>query len=120
MAETVVSFVSNHLATLLREEGSLLGGLRQEVQLIKDELGHMKAFLKVVEAKEDDDPRLQEWIKQVREAAYDIEDVLDEFVLRFAGYRHHGFCGSLQRILKAIKSLRARHQVASDIQSIKS
>ncbi|CDP12953.1 unnamed protein product [Coffea canephora] len=120
MAETVVSFVSDHLATLLREEGSLLGGLRQEVQLIKDELGHMKAFLKVAEAKEEDDPRLQEWIKQVREAAYDIEDVLDEFVLRFAGYRHHGFCGSLQRILKAIKSLRARHQVASEIQSIKS
>ncbi|XP_027157289.1 disease resistance protein RPM1-like [Coffea eugenioides] len=120
MAATVVSFVSNHLATLLREEGSLLGGLRKEVQLIKDELGHMKAFLKVAEAKEDDDPRLQEWINQVREAAYDIEDVLDEFVLRFAGYRHHGFCGSLQRILKAIKSLRARHQVASEIQSIKS
>ncbi|XP_027155865.1 disease resistance protein RPM1-like [Coffea eugenioides] len=120
MAATVVSFVSNHLATLLREEGSLLGGLRQEVQLIKDELGHMKAFLKVAEAKEEDDPRLQEWIKQVREAAYDIEDVLDEFVLRFAGYRHHGFGGSVQRILKAIKSLRARHQVASEIQSIKS
>nr|XP_027085018.1 disease resistance protein RPM1-like [Coffea arabica] len=120
MAETVVSFVSDHLATLLREEGSLLGGLRQEVELIKDELGHMRAFLKVAEAKEDDDPRLQEWIKRVREAAYDIEDVLDEFVLRFAGYRHHGFCGSLQRILKAIKSLRARHQVASEIQSIKS
>ncbi|CDP12947.1 unnamed protein product [Coffea canephora] len=120
MAETVVSFVSDHLATLLREEGSLLGGLRQEVQLIKDELGHMKAFLKVAEAKEDDDPWLQEWIKQVREAAYDIEDVLDEFVLRFAGYRHHGFCGSLQRILKAIKSLPARHQVASEIQSINS
>ncbi|XP_071917937.1 disease resistance protein RPM1-like [Coffea arabica] len=120
MAETVVSFVSNRLATLLQEEGSLLGGLRQEVQLIKDELGHMKAFLKVAEAKEDDDPRLQEWIKQVREAAYDIEDVLDEFVLRFAGYRHHGFYGSLQRILKAIKSLPARHQVASEIQSIKS
>ncbi|XP_027157400.1 disease resistance protein RPM1-like [Coffea eugenioides] len=112
MAETVVSFVSNHLTTLLREEGSLLGGLRQEVELIKDELGHMKAFLKVAEAKEDDDPRLQEWIKQVREAAYDIEDVLDEFVLRDRV--------SKPSILKAIKSLRARHQVASEIQSIRS
>ncbi|XP_027157283.1 disease resistance protein RPM1-like [Coffea eugenioides] len=84
MAETVVSFVSNRLTTLLQEEGSLLGGLRQEVELIKDELGHMRAFLKVAEPKEDDDP------------------------------------SSLQRILKAIKSLRARHQVASEIQSIKS
>ncbi|XP_071919936.1 disease resistance protein RPM1-like [Coffea arabica] len=121
MAETVLSFVLDQLSTFLREEGPLLGGLRQEVQFIRDELGHMKAFLREAEAKEEDaQPRLQEWIKQVREAAYDTEDILDEFVARFARHRATGFYGSVRRIFSSIKNLRARHRVASEIQSIKS
>ncbi|XP_027183542.1 disease resistance protein RPM1-like [Coffea eugenioides] len=121
MAETVLSFVLDQLSTFLREEGRLLGGLRQEVQFIRDELGHMRAFLREAEAKEEDaQPRLQEWIKQVRDAAYDTEDILDEFVARFARHRTTGFYGSVQRIFSSIKNLRARHRVASEIQSLKS
>ncbi|XP_027180836.1 disease resistance protein RPM1-like [Coffea eugenioides] len=121
MAETVLSFVLDKLSTFLREEGRLLGGLRQEVQFIRDELGHMRAFLREAEAKEEDaQPRLQEWIKQVREAAYDTEDILDEFVARFARHRTTGFYGSVRSIFSSIKNLRARHRVASEIQSIKS
>ncbi|XP_027083301.1 disease resistance protein RPM1-like [Coffea arabica] len=121
MAETVLSFVLDQLSTFLREEGRLLGGLRQEVQFIGDELGHMRAFLREAEAKEEDAlPRLQEWIKQVREAAYDTEDILDEFVARFARHHATGFYGSARRIFSSIKNLRARHRVASEIQSIKS
>ncbi|KAL3497645.1 hypothetical protein ACH5RR_040377 [Cinchona calisaya] len=118
MADTVLSFVLDNLSIILREEGRLLGGLRQEVQHIKDELGHMRAFLKVAEAKEDGDPRLQEWIKQVREAAYDTEDVLDDFVFHFARQRSKGFYGSMKRTFNSIKNLRARQRVASKIQSI--
>ncbi|XP_027180441.1 disease resistance protein RPM1-like [Coffea eugenioides] len=120
MAETVLSFVLDQLSTFLREEGRVLGGLRQEVQFIRDELGHMRAFLREAEANEEDaQPRLQEWIKQVREAAYDTEDILDEFVARFARHRTTGFYGSFRRIFSSIKNLRARHRVASQIQSIK-
>ncbi|XP_027180872.1 disease resistance protein RPM1-like [Coffea eugenioides] len=120
MAETVLSFVLDQLSTFLREEGRLLGGLRQEVQFIRDELGHMRAFLREAEAKEEDAlPRLQEWIKQVREAAYDTEDILDEFVARFARHPATGFYGSVRRIFSSIKNLRARHRVASEIQGIK-
>ncbi|XP_071902542.1 disease resistance protein RPM1-like [Coffea arabica] len=120
MAEAVPSFVLDQLSTFLREEGRLLGGLRQEFQFIRDELGHMTSFLRVAEAKEEDDPRLQEWIKQVREAAYDTEDILDEFVARFARHPATGFYGSVRRIFSSIKNLRAHHRVASEIQSIKS
>ncbi|XP_027084039.1 putative disease resistance protein At1g50180 [Coffea arabica] len=102
------------------EEGSLLGGLWQVIQLIKDELGHMRAFLRVAETKEEDaDPRLQEWIKQVREVAYDTEDVLNEFVAGFARHRATGFHGSVRRIFNSIRTLRARHKVAEQLQSIK-
>ncbi|XP_071917508.1 disease resistance protein RPM1-like isoform X1 [Coffea arabica] len=121
MAETVLSFVLDQLSTFLREEGRLLGGLRQEVQFIMDELEQMRAFLREAEAKEEDaQPTLQQWIKQVRDAAYDTEDILDEFVARFARHRATGFYGSVRRIFSSIKNLRARHRVASEIQSIKS
>ncbi|CDP12972.1 unnamed protein product [Coffea canephora] len=121
MAETVLSFVLDQLSTSLREEGRLLGGLRQEVQFIRDELEQMRAFLREAEAKEDDaQPTLQQWIKQVRDAAYDTEDILDEFVARFARHRATGFYGSVRRIFSSIKNLRARHRVASEIQGIKS
>ncbi|CDP12977.1 unnamed protein product [Coffea canephora] len=121
MAETVLSFVLRQLSTFLHEEGRLLGGLRQEVQFIMDELGQMRAFLREAEAKEEDaQPTLQQWIKQVRDAAYDTEDILDEFVARFARRPATGFYGSVRRIFSSIKNLRARHRVASEIQSIKS
>ncbi|XP_027082226.2 disease resistance protein RPM1-like [Coffea arabica] len=120
MAETVLSFVLDQLSIFLLEEGRLLGGLRQEVQLISDELGHMRSFLGVAETKEEDaDPRMQEWIKQVREAAYDTEDVLDEFVARFAHHHATGFYGSVRKIFNSVKTLRARRKVAEQIQSIK-
>nr|XP_027081859.1 disease resistance protein RPM1-like [Coffea arabica] len=121
MAETVLSFVLRQLSTLLRDEGRLLGGLQQEVQFIRDELEQMRAFLREAEAKEEDaQPTLQQWIKQVRDAAYGTEDILDEFVARFARHPATGFYGSVRRIFSSIKNLRARHRVASEIQSIKS
>ncbi|XP_027081857.1 disease resistance protein RPM1-like [Coffea arabica] len=121
MAETVLSFVLRQLSTFLREEGRLLGRRRREVQFIRDELEQMRAFLREAEAKEEDaQPTLQQWIKQVRDAAYDTEDILDEFVARFARHPATGFYGSVRRIFSSIKNLRARHRVASEIQSIQS
>ncbi|KAK2993702.1 hypothetical protein RJ640_027054 [Escallonia rubra] len=58
----------------------------------------MRAFLSVADAKEESDPRLQVWIKQVRNVAYDTEDILDEFILRLANNHRNGFFGFLRRI----------------------
>lgn len=120
MAETVVSFLLSQLSTLFLEEGRLSGRLGKDIQEIKAELGYMRAFLRVAETKQEDDPRLQEWIRQVREAAYDTEDVLDEFMLRFdCTRRPDGYIGAFRRIFATMKNLRARHRIASEIQQIK-
>ncbi|KAL7218008.1 hypothetical protein ACSBR2_011273 [Camellia fascicularis] len=78
------------------------------------------SFLRVADAIEENDPELKVWVNQVREAAYDIGDVLDLFMLRL-GHRHgHGFCGFLHKVSYFIKTSIARHQIASEVQRMKS
>ncbi|XP_027084316.2 disease resistance protein RPM1-like [Coffea arabica] len=119
MAESVVGFLINQLSALLSQETKLLGGLRPDVQFIKDELGSMKAFLRQAEAKEDNDSQLQEWVKQVREVAYDTVDVLDDFAFRFARGHADGFIGRVGKIYNSIMNLKARHQISLEIKDIK-
>ncbi|KAA8521226.1 hypothetical protein F0562_011937 [Nyssa sinensis] len=120
MAVSAVTFLLCQLTPFLNEEVKLLGGIREEFEGIRDELERMRAFLRVVDAMEDTDPELQVWVKQVRNVAYDTEDVLDEFMLRLAHHRADGFCGFLLKIGFSIKNLKARHQIASELRRIQS
>ncbi|KAL2525176.1 CCHC-type domain-containing protein [Abeliophyllum distichum] len=44
--------------------------------------GHKKkAFLRVSDAAKESDLELKVWVKQVRDVAYDTEDIIDEFIL---------------------------------------
>ncbi|PON63354.1 NB-ARC domain, LRR domain containing protein [Parasponia andersonii] len=121
MAESVVTFLLDNLSVQLQDEFRLLRSVRDEVQYIVDELERIKSFLRVADAMEENDANLKVWVKQVRDVAYDIEDSLDEFNLRFAptcGGR--AFHARLRNLLRFVKNLRARHRIASEIQGIKS
>ncbi|CAL5333776.1 unnamed protein product [Camellia sinensis] len=121
MAQSAVAFLLTKLGSLIEEELKSLRGVKGEIVFIRDELQSMSAFLRVADAIEDTDPEIQAWVNQVREVAHDTDDVLDEFMLRFAHrHRHHrGFYGSVCKIYYQIKNLKARRQIASDIQDIK-
>ncbi|KAJ7954230.1 Disease resistance protein [Quillaja saponaria] len=122
MAESVVSFLLDELAQFLKEEVNLQRGVKGDIVCVRVELQHMRAFLRAADAKEESDPQLQVWIKQVREVAYDIEDILDEFLFRLAAnsYGDHQYCSSLHKIGSAVKKWKARRQIASELQGIKS
>lgn len=119
MAESAVSFLLDQLSIWLQEERSLLGGLTFEAQVIHGELEQMRAFLSVADAKEETDPQLKVWVRQVREISYDVEDVLETYLLRFAPHRHAGIGGRLKRLYASVKNLRARHGVASEIKALR-
>ncbi|KAL7188077.1 hypothetical protein ACSBR1_038014 [Camellia fascicularis] len=106
MAEIAVLHLLANFAPFLQEEVNLLSEVQEDMEDIRDEFERMSAFLKVADAKEESDLELKVWIKQVRDAAYDTEDVLDKFKLHLVHHRDNGFG--------------ARHQIASEIQRIKS
>ncbi|CAL5441195.1 unnamed protein product [Camellia sinensis] len=120
MAETAVFHLLASFAPFLQGEVNLLGGVREAMEDIKDEFERMSAFLRVADATEERDPELKVWVKQVRDTAYDTEYVLDKFKLHLAQHHGDGFGGFLRKSFHFAKTLIARHQIASEIQRIKS
>ncbi|KEH33973.1 NBS-LRR resistance protein, putative [Medicago truncatula] len=83
-----VSLVVDQLLPLLREEAKLLRGVHKEFAEIKDELESIQAFLKDADkraagAEEDNTSEgVKIWVKQLREAAFHIEDIIDDYLIQ--------------------------------------
>ena len=123
MAESAVSLVIENLVPLLVQEARLLGGIHDKVESIKGELEIIRSFLKDADARAEkvDMSNVEKiWVKQVREEAYHIEDVIDEYIL----YRTKGLYGRRQwfhfllRVFQFAIELKAGHVIASRIQDI--
>ena len=88
MAEIAVTVVIDRLLSLLTEEAILLRGVDTEVADIKRELSYIQAFLKDADAKAEKGDTishgLKTWVQELRETAYSIEDLVDEYILHFA------------------------------------
>ncbi|ERN08360.1 hypothetical protein AMTR_s00148p00037080 [Amborella trichopoda] len=105
MADPVVSFLLQKLDKLLTEEVQLLGGVKDDIQWIKDELQIMKPFLNDADKIRERDSVVDAWVAQVRDVVYDAEDVLDNFILRIANIKRRGFIGNLITPVSSIKEL---------------
>lgn len=121
MAEIAASFLFDQLTLLLQQEVQLLGGIGDDAQHIRDELGEMRAFLRAADKKEESDPQLKEWVEKVREITHDTEDVLERYMLGFSRPRRDsdGCNLYIRKTYASAKNLIVRHQVASAFQRIK-
>lgn len=79
----------------------------------------MKSFLKDADAREESEDGVRTWVKQVREVAYDAEDVLDEFVLCLEQPQGHGFIAFLQKSTRFMTDMKARRRIAIQMEDIR-
>lgn len=120
MTEGLVTFLLSKLADFIQEEERLLTGVKAEAEYIRDELEFMLVFLRAADAMEEKDDGLKVLVQRVRDVAYDMEDTLDLFRQRLTHDHGDKFCSSVQTISNSIITLKARHQIASKIQALKS
>ncbi|KAH6772949.1 hypothetical protein C2S52_004207 [Perilla frutescens var. hirtella] len=121
MAEFAVAFVLEKLTALLEEKVSLIKDVKHEVEYVRDELERITAFLRVADSVQHTDPELKIWVKQVRDVAYQTEDVIDEFMLQLHRRPNAPCCLLLlHRLISAVTNLKTQYQIASEIKSIKS
>ncbi|KAF4384381.1 hypothetical protein F8388_004614 [Cannabis sativa] len=124
MAETFLSPVIDKLLDLLSQQVTLVKGVHREVESLKDELKIIQPFLIDAEkklAKDELSDAAKEWLKQMREVAERIEDVIDEYLYHLAHNHHHhhrGLIISIRRAAGYIGSVKLRRNLASKIKDI--
>ncbi|KAL7171417.1 hypothetical protein ACSBR2_036133 [Camellia fascicularis] len=119
MAMIAVRVVVEKLGTLLAEEAQLLGGVGRGVAELQDDLESMRSFLQDAEARSESDKGVKTWVKQVRDVAYNTEDILEDFLLRLSPPQGSGFFHFLHKGYHHLRQLRARHRLAVQIEEVK-
>lgn len=109
--------VLGKLTNLMGEEFAKLKNLRKEVKFVSDELVSMKDALEGLSYLDELDPQTKRWRDIVREMSYDIEEIIDDFMQNIGGTdKSDGFVSST---IRRLKTLRARHRIARQIEDVK-
>ncbi|XP_027930708.1 disease resistance protein RPM1-like [Vigna unguiculata] len=128
MAESVVSFASQHVLPKFLEAVKMLRDLPKEVAEVTDELESFQDFIrdanKVAEAEEDINrrDRIRKRLMRLREAAFRMEDVIDDYVICDEKQPEDDpRCAALlSEAIEFIKTQILRLQIAYQIQDVKS
>ena len=83
MADAVVSYAIQKIGDAIINEAIFLGSFRQQAEELKRELTWMESFLQDADAKAGGGNKLvRNWVKEVREAAHDAEDLIESFAIQ--------------------------------------
>ncbi|XP_068333662.1 putative disease resistance protein At1g50180 [Pyrus communis] len=118
MAEAVVSFVVERLGDLIIQEAKLLHGVSDQVEAARRELQVVRGFLKDADVRQRDDETVHILVAEIRNAAYDLEDVIEIFVLQVASKREGGIMKVLKRFGCVLKERGDLHKIGSAIKKI--
>jgi disease resistance protein RPM1 len=102
------------LLQLLQAEYKLQKGVRKKIQFLSDELETINAVAAMPPDQLDEQVKI--WAGQVREASYDMEDILDTFLVRVEGCPKES---AVKRMSKLFTRAKARHNIESAIEDIK-
>ncbi|VAH70847.1 unnamed protein product [Triticum turgidum subsp. durum] len=120
-SNTTMRSLLGKLGGLLAQEYALMSGVRGDVQYINDELASMQAFLRDLSTAPDrHDNRLKDWMKQIRDMGYDIEDCIDDFAHRIPRDPSSDFkCLFIRTRFYELRTWWPRRNIASKIAELK-
>ncbi|KAJ4804037.1 Nbs-lrr resistance protein [Rhynchospora pubera] len=117
MAESVVKFVLEKLSDVVVKELLHLYGVGEQVEKVSRELSFIQAFIKDADRKRIVDERQKQWVKEVRDLAYRIEDVIDTFLVEMPEPKP-GKREAVKRWFMKTKKFRVFQRVGDEINQI--
>ncbi|KAK9931318.1 hypothetical protein M0R45_018596 [Rubus argutus] len=120
MAEAVVSFLVERVGDLIITEARSLAGVSDQVRSARTDLLFIKGFLKDADAKRRGNEAIGTFVAEIRDAAYDLEDVVETFVLKVESKRKGGIKSVLTRLGCIFNEGVHLHKIGSQIGDIMS
>ncbi|KAJ8644881.1 hypothetical protein MRB53_006629 [Persea americana] len=77
--EVIVSVVVEQLGNILRKEAGLLIGVEKEVKKLHSKFKAIQAVLVKAGNKQLTDETIRDWLGKIKDMAYEVEDILDEW-----------------------------------------
>lgn len=120
-SEASMKSLLGKLGGLLAQEYALVRGVRGDVQYIYNELATMQAFLRdLSSAPEEQGHRMKDWMKQIRDMAYDCEDCIDDYAHRLPNDSITDVkCAFMVRTIYQVWTWWPRREIASNIADLK-
>ncbi|KAK5786925.1 putative disease resistance protein At1g50180 [Gossypium arboreum] len=118
MARSAVTSAVTTIGKVLTEEAIYLGGVEEQVGRLQTELKWMQSSLMVVETKQSTDERIRLWVAEIRELAYDAEDVVEEFAFKIESKNKGGLPSCVKRSACCLKEGWTLHKTRSNIEKI--
>lgn len=116
MAESVVGFVVTRLGDLIIREAILIEGASQQIKQMHIELKRMQCFLEDADKRQNEDESVQNWVSEIRDAAYDAQDIIETFALEILLKNREN---ALKRYVSFFTGPIKLHKVAYEIEAIK-
>ncbi|KAJ8646482.1 hypothetical protein MRB53_008230 [Persea americana] len=76
----LVKVVFDKLVSLITEEHRLQSGVHKEMERLRSTLTTIEAVLEDAEEQQVEDKAVKHWLGEIEDAAYDADDILDEFM----------------------------------------
>ncbi|XP_059436077.1 putative disease resistance RPP13-like protein 3 [Corylus avellana] len=95
MADHVVNSLVEYLSQQLEKEANFFGGVEDQVKSLHRELRLINIFLESSVGKRNEHPIVKEVVGQIREVAYEAEDVIDTFILKVAEHKKRSLMGRM-------------------------
>ncbi|XP_078153419.1 putative disease resistance RPP13-like protein 3 isoform X1 [Carex rostrata] len=121
MAESIVKFVLSKLTDVGVKKALQLYSVDDQVETVTRQLGWIQAFMKDADKKQITSERQKHWVKEMRDVAYLIEDVIDTFLseVPLKPQKPTGMMESMNKKLKITKNLPVVHKLVDEITQIK-
>uniref|UniRef100_A0A0E0FMH5 AAA+ ATPase domain-containing protein n=1 Tax=Oryza nivara TaxID=4536 RepID=A0A0E0FMH5_ORYNI len=119
----IMNSLLSKLSNMLSDMCDRLMRVHEDIESIRRELGAMNDQLQSLADEEELDPQRKGWRDRVRELVYDADDCIDAFIIHQLqpGRGDDADAGGIiHKILDEMKNLKARYQIASQIQKLKS
>ncbi|KAJ4782122.1 Disease resistance protein RPP8 [Rhynchospora pubera] len=100
MEAAVMQFVVGKLGNMISNEAQLLGGVKDQVEWAQTKLMEIRCYLRDADSNKTTSALAENWLSQLRDVAYRMEDVVDTFHLELENE-----CKKDPDLLDKIKSL---------------